>query len=351
MKKISVVAPCYYEELSVRMLYEKLTSVFATQLTEYDYEIVFADDDSRDGTRAILRGLCQEDPHVKAVLNAGNFGLSRNVFASLQRAEGDAVFLVFGDLQDPPELLPEFIKKWETGKYRVVIGQKTKSAENRFMSWMRKLYYAVVNLLSDKKQIRQFNGFGLYDKSFIEVLRQIEDPQPYLKAVVAEYAGEYGVVPYEHRKSARGRSNFNFYRNYDFAMEGITSSTKKLMRCATFCGAGLGVVSAIYGMYVLIRKLLFWSTYPAGLASIMVGVFLIGSLQLFFIGVLGEYVLSINTRTMRKPRVVVGEWIGFEPPESDGNTDKLMKHHQGVPLCPENTDKLMKGDKTDGADQ
>lgn len=319
MKKISVVVPCYNEEKSAVELYDRVKGIFEGALQRYDYEIVYADDYSRDDTRRIIRQLCKKDRRVKAVFNMANFGFGRNIFSALQQADGDAVFLVFGDLQDPPELLPEFVEKWEQGA-RVVVGQKTRSDENRFMFLMRRLYYFLIDELSDRKQVRQFTGFGLYDRRFIEIIREISDIQPYLKAVVSEYASDYAVVPYEQKKSKRGKSNFNFYRNYDFAMEGITSSTKKLMRMATLAGAGLGIASAVYGIYVLIRKLLFWSSFPAGLASIMVGVFLLGSIQLFFIGILGEYVLSINTRTMKKPRVVIDEKINFDAEES-GRTE------------------------------
>ena len=245
-----------------------------------------------------------------------NFGFSRNVFSALQSASGDAVFLVFGDLQDPPELLPEFVRKWEAGN-KVVIGQKVASDESLFMNWMRKGYYRVIRSLSDKPQIEEFNGFGLYDKKFIEILRDINDVQPYLKTIVSEYAPNHETVVYHHHKSGRGKSNFNFYRNYDFAMEGITSSTKKLLRMATFMGAGLGMFSVAYAVFVFVRKILFWDTYPLGQASIMIGIYLIGAIQLFFIGVLGEYMLSVNVRTMRKPRVVIDERINFDHDESD----------------------------------
>lgn len=311
MKKISVVVPCYNEEKSVVTLYSCIQKIFADELKNYDYELIFVDDYSTDETRKIIRELCEKNNHVKAVFNMANFGFSRNVFSALQQAEGDAAFLVFGDLQDPPELLPEFIKKWEEG-HRVVVGQKIQSDENRFMYFLRSVYYYWISKLSDKKQIRQFTGYGLYDKQFLKIMREIGDLQPYLKAVVAEYVTDYAVVKYRQKKSGRGKSNFNFYRNYDFAMEGITSSTKKLMRVATFSGAGLGVLSAIYGIYVVLRKIIFWTTYPFGIASISAGIFLLGSIQLFFIGILGEYVLSINTRTMKKPRVIIEEKINFE---------------------------------------
>lgn len=311
MKKISVVVPCYNEENSIEKLYQVVKDIFANQLKDYDYDLILADDHSKDQTRTRIRELCRQDRHVRAVFNMANFGFSRNVFNALQESDGDCAFLVFGDMQDPPELLPQFVKKWEEGNL-VVIGRKIASDESPIMNFFRKSYYGMIQCLSDKDQIREFNGYGLYDRKFIDVLREIDEIQPYLKTVVAEYAPDYAVIEYHHHKSARGKSNFSFYRNYDFAMQGLTSSTKKLMRMATLIGVILGIISAVYAISVLIRKLIYRDAFPAGMASIMVGVFLLGSIQLFFIGVLGEYVLSINTKTSKKPRVVVSERINFD---------------------------------------
>lgn len=324
--KISVVVPCYNEEHSIRELYEVVSGMFTAggSLEEYDYELILADDYSKDRTREMIRQLCSEDRHVRAVFNIANFGFSRNVFSALQEADGDAVFLVFGDLQDPPELLPAFVEKWKSGA-KVVIGQKVESDESRIMSFMRRCYYSMIQKLSDKPQIAEFNGFGLYDRKFIDIVRQIDDVQPYLKTVVAEYAPDYEVVFYHHRMSER-KSNYNFYRNYDFAMQGLTSSTKKLMRVSTFLGLLLAIIGVIYAMSVLIRKLIFWDNFPAGTASIMVGVFLFGAMELFFIGILGEYMLSVNTRTMRKPRVVVDERINF--PKKHKKKKHKKKHDE-----------------------
>lgn len=311
MKTISVTIPCWSEEKSVRQMYERLTKIFREQLSRYDYEIIYVDDYSPDNTRNEIRKLCAEDKHVKAVFNARNFGFSRNVFASLLYGTGDATFMLFGDLQDPPELLPQMVAEWEKGK-KVIIGQRTTGNENRLMYAMRKLYYKIMEKLADSKQIEHFNGFGLYDRSFIDVLRELDDPAPYLKGIVSELSIELSIIPYEQAASARGKSGSNFLKNYDLAMLGITSYTKILMRLATFVGAGLGVVSALFAIFVLISKLLNWNSYPYGTATIIIGVFFIGAVQLFFTGILGEYILSINTRSMRRPLVVVGEKINFE---------------------------------------
>lgn len=315
-KTISVTIPCWSEEKSIRQMYDRLVKVFREQLSQYDYEIIYVDDYSPDNTRAEIRKLCKEDKKVKAVFNARNFGFSRNVFATMQYGSGDATFMLFGDLQDPPELLPEMVKRWEAGS-KVVIGQRTKGNENPIMYTMRRFYYKLMGMLSDSKQIEHFNGFGLYDRSFIDILKKLDDPMPYLKGIVAELAIEQSIVPYEQAASLRGKSGANFLKNYDLAMQGITSYTKILMRIATFLGAGLGVISAIFAIFVLVSKILHWNQYPYGTATIIIGVFFIGAVQLFFMGILGEYVLSINTRSMKRPLVVVGEKINFEQSEEE----------------------------------
>ena len=316
MKTISVTIPCWSEEKSVRQMYDRLTKVFRERLSQYNYEIIYVDDFSPDHTREEIRKLCAEDKRVKAVFNAKNFGFNRNVFATMLYGSGDATFLLCGDLQDPPELLPEFVAQWEQGS-KVIVGQKTKSNESKLMYSLRTVYYKLIGGLSDSKQIQHFNGFGLYDKAFLEVMGQIDDPNPYLKGLVSEFGMDMKILPYEQAESLRGKSGFNFFKYYDVAMLGITSYTKILMRIATFAGAFLGIVSVALAVYIFISKLINWNSYPFGTAATLIGVFFIGAIQLFFIGILGEYILSINTRSMKRPLVVVGEKLNFgeEPPE------------------------------------
>jgi len=308
---ISVVIPSFNEERSVQEMVDRLSAVFRDDLPQYDYEIIFVDDFSTDGTRAEIRRIAAQDPRVKAVLNARNFGFHRNVFSALTYGSGDATFMLFGDLQDPPENLPEFVRAWESGK-QVVIGQRRSSDEGFVMTGLRHLYYAVIRWFSDTNQIPRFTGYGLYDREFIRILGEIEDIQPFFKAVVAEYGLNVEIVQYDQAKSARGKSNFNFLKNYDFAMQGITSSTKLLMRLATFIAAIVAIICLGFAVFVFINKLVNWDTYPVGEASTTVGIFFLGAVQLFFIGVLGEYILSINGRVTSKPRVVIGERVNFE---------------------------------------
>ena len=311
MKKISVTIPCYADEKCVPVMYERLTKVFSEQLPNYDYEIIFVDDYSPDNTREVIREYCARDKRVKGVFNARNFGYTRNVFATMQYGTGDATFLLFSDLQDPPEVLPQMVAEWEKG-HKVVVGQKVNSQESKILFFLRTIYYDVIGKLSDTRQIQHFDGFGLYDKAFIDVMRQIDDPYPYFKGLVSEFGMNIKVVQYEQAASLRGKSGQNFWKIYDAAMVGITSYTKILMRLATFIGAGLGIISALLALFVLISKLCNWDAYPYGTASILIGVFFIGAVQLFFLGILGEYILSINTRTMKRPLVVVDEKINFD---------------------------------------
>lgn len=321
MKTISVVIPCYNEEKSIMEMYERLSALFHVQLNRYNYEIIFVDDYSPDGTWHEIEKVCALDSKVKGVHNAKNFGFTRNVFATLTYGSGDATFMLFGDLQDPPEVLEEFVDKWEQG-HKVIIGQKRHSDENKLLFALRTAYYKIIGAFSDTKQLPHFNGFGLYDRAFIDVIRQLDDPQPYLKGVVAEFAMKQCVVQYDQKVSKRGKSGFNFMKYYDVAMIGITSYTKTLMRMATFLGVLVGILCVLFSIFVFINKLINWETFPAGTASIMIGIFFLGAVQLFFIGVLGEYILGINTRTMKRPLVVVDEKLNFE---NVGEKDKINK--------------------------
>jgi glycosyltransferase involved in cell wall biosynthesis len=311
MKKISIVVPSYNEEKSVHIMHEIITDLFKNELKTYDYELIFNDDYSTDNTRNELRTICSKDKKVKAVLNAKNFGYTRNLFYSLTQASGDAVFMLFGDLQDPPELLPKFIAEWESG-YRVIIGQKLSSEESKFLYFLRSIFYKVMDRLSSVKQFQHFTGYGLYDKMFIDVIKQIEDPNPYLKGIVGEFGMNIKVLNYPQRESNRGKSNVNFSKAYDVVMLAVTSYTKTLMRVATFVAGILGIISILLAFIVFVNKLLDWNSYPLGISTIIIGVFFIGAIQLFFIGILGEYILSINTRTLKRPLVVPEEKLNFD---------------------------------------
>ncbi len=311
MKKISVLIPTYNEEENVRPLVQAIVKEFETKLGEYDYEIVFIDNDSKDDTRVILRQLVAEDRHIKAIFNAKNFGQFNSPYYGLMQTTGDCTILMCADFQDPVEMIPKFVNEWERG-YKIVIGQKTTSRENKIMYWLRSCYYKAIKRFSDVEQIEHFTGFGLYDKDFINVLRNLKDPTPFLRGIVAELGYKRKEIPYEQQKRRAGKTSNNFYSLYDAAMLSFTSYTKIGLRMATFIGAGIALLSFVLGMVYLVLKLIYWDSFVAGTAPALIGMFFLGSIQLVFLGLLGEYVLSINQRIMNRPLVIEEERIGFE---------------------------------------
>lgn len=311
MKKISVVVPCYNEEDNVVPISEAIIHILKTELSGYDYELLFIDNDSRDRTRELLRELCRQNPKIKAIFNAKNFGQFKSPYYGLLQATGDCAVLVVADFQDPVELIPRFVKEWENG-YRIVTGIKTSSKENKLMYFLRSCYYKLIKKLSDVEQIEHFTGFGLYDKKFIDVLRQLDEPMPFLRGIVAELGFRRKDISYEQPKRRAGKTSNNFYRLYDAAMLSITSYTKAGLRLATFFGSICSVLSMAIAVIYLVMKLLYWDLFQAGTAPILIGMFGLGSIQLFFIGLLGEYILTINSRVMKRPLVVEEERLNFE---------------------------------------
>ena len=310
-KLISVVIPTYNEEANVGPMVETLTGIFEEELPQYDYEILFIDNHSTDGTRAILRGICAENRRVKAIFNARNFGQLRSPVHGLKQAYGDCVVRLNADFQDPPSLIPTLVREWEKGT-KIVIGVKKKTEEGRFMAFLRKQYYKILRKITDIGHIENFTGFGLYDKAFVDVVRSIHDPLPYLRGMIAELGYDYVTVPYDRPKRRAGKSKNNFYSLYDVGMVGITSYSKVVLRLATFAGFGVGAVSILIGIIYLILKLVFWDRFRAGMAPMLIGMFFLGAAQLVFIGLLGEYILSINARVLDRPLVVEEERINFE---------------------------------------
>jgi len=311
MKKISIVVPCYNEEENVVPMSEAIKKLFEATLTAYDYELIFIDNDSKDKTRVLLRGICAENKKVKVILNAKNFGQFKSPYYGLLQATGDCAVLVACDFQDPVELIPDFVKEWENG-YKIVSGIKTSSKESKIMYFLRSCYYKLIKKLSDVEQIEHFTGFGLYDRKFLEVLKKLDDPTPFLRGIVAELGFRRKDIEYEQPRRRAGKTSNNFYRLYDGAMLSITSYTKVGLRLATLFGAICGVISVIIAIVYLVMKLMYWDRFSAGMAPMLIGMFVLGSIQLFFIGLMGEYILSINSRVMKRPLVVEEERINFE---------------------------------------
>ncbi len=315
-KKISVVIPTYNEEGNVKPLAQAIVNVMEKELPEYDYEIIFIDNHSKDNTRLFLRQLCGDNQKIKAIFNARNFGQIRSPVYGLKQAKGDCVIRMCADFQDPVEMIPKFVREWEKG-WKIVIGIKKSSKEKKMMYWIRTLYYKLIRKITDIDHIEHFTGFGLYDKAFVDVVRNLHDPMPYLRGIIAELGFDYMAIPYEQQKRKAGKSKNNFYSLYDYAMIGITSYSKVVLRMATFVGFIVGGISFVAGIIYFILKLLYWDRFSAGMAPLLIGVFFLGSMQLFFIGFLGEYVLSINTRVLDRPLVVEELRLNFEEPKQE----------------------------------
>ena len=304
------MTPCYNEALNVEVLYERVRAVFE-HLGQNSYEHVFIDNASTDGTVDRLRSLASRDKRVKVIVNTRNFGHIRSPYHALLQCKGDAVIVLASDLQDPPELIPEFLKKWKAG-YRVVLGVKATSEDSAIMFTIRKLYYALIDRLSDERQVRDSTGFGLYDRSFLEVLRTLDDPYPYFRGIVAELGFSYATVPYAQQRRAQGVTKNNWYTLYDIGIQGIMNHSKIPLRFATMLGLASAVLSLAAAGGYLVMKLVFWSDLPIGIAPIIIGMFFLASVQLLFLGVLGEYVGSIYTQVRNRPLVVERERINFD---------------------------------------
>ena len=311
MKKISIMIPCFNEVENVGPISEAVISIMANELPQYDYELLFIDNHSEDGTRDKLEELCRGNKKIKAIFNVTNFGQFNSPFYAMCQTTGDCTVSMSCDFQDPPELIPVFVREWENG-YKIVSAIKTTSKENAFIFFLRKCYYKIIRNMSTVKMIENFTGTGLYDKSFINLLRQLDDPIPFLRGIVAEYNFKRKEVPFTQGKRRAGKTHNNFYSLYDAAMLSITSYTKIGLRLATFIGFISAAVSFVIAMVYLIMKLTHWYSFSAGLAPMVIGVFLIGSLQLFFIGLMGEYILNINTRIIHRPLVVEEKRLNFD---------------------------------------
>lgn len=316
-KTVSVLVPCYNEQDNVVPLAGEITAFFEKRLPQYDYELVFIDNFSRDMTRQRIAGLCAQNPRIKAIFNAKNFGQIRSPFYGLMQTTGDCTILMCADFQDPVEMIGDFVRAWEEG-YKIVVGIKNKSRENWLMYLLRSIYYRTIHRIAEVEQIEHFTGFGLYDRAFIDVLRKLDDPMPYMRGIVAELGFERKEIRYEQQRRRFGKTKNNWYSLYDYAMVGITSYSKIVMRLATIFGFISAAVSLAGSVVYFILKLLYWDRFPAGTAPILIAVLFLGSLQLFFIGFLGEYILNINTRVMKRPLVVEERRINFDPPRAQG---------------------------------
>lgn len=311
MKKISIMIPCYNEVENVEPMCEAVIAELESSLSKYDYEIVIIDNASTDGTRDKIEKLCSGNKKIKAIFNVTNFGQFNSPFYGMCQCTGDCVIPVCCDFQDPIELIPTLVSYWEQG-HKIVSAVKTSSKENPILYFLRGIYYKLIKSMSDVKMIEHFTGFGLYDKSFIKILRELDDPTPFLRGIVAELGYKRVDIPYEQQKRKAGKTHNNWYTLYDAAMLSFTSYTKAGLRIATIMGFLMSGISLLVSIIYLILKLIYWDRFVAGMTPVLLSVCILGSLILFFIGLLGEYVLSMNKRIMKRPLVIEEERLNFE---------------------------------------
>ena len=316
MKKISVMIPCYNEVDNVQPISEAVVQIMERELSNYDYELLFIDNCSTDGTRDKLEQICKKNKKIKAIFNVTNFGQFNSPFYGMCQTTGDCTISMCCDFQDPVELIPRFVEEWEKG-HKIVSAIKTSSRENPILYFLRSAYYKIIKSMSTTQMIEHFTGFGLYDKSFISILKELDDPIPFLRGIVAEYGHGFNriEIAYEQAERRAGKTHNNFYTLYDAAMLSFTSYTKVGLRLATFIGFLSSGISLLVALISFIMKITHWYSFQFGNAPLIIGVYLIGSVQLFFIGLLGEYVLNINTRVIKRPLVVEEKRINFEENE------------------------------------
>lgn len=309
MKFISIVTPCYNEEGNVEDLYQQIKNIFA-DLKDYNYEHIFIDNASTDKTVDILKDIVKKDRNVKIIVNTRNFGHIRSPYYGLLQASGDAVILMAADLQDPPGLIRGFIKKWEED-YKIVVGVKSKSEENPIIFGIRKLYYNLIKKFSEIEQIENFTGFGLYDRKFINILKQLDEPYPYFRGLITEIGFKRAEIKFVQAKRKKGKSKNNFYTLYDMAMLGFVNYSLIPLRMATFIGFVVSILSLFVAIVYFMYKLIFWKRFQVGIAPLVIGLFFFSAVQLFFIGIIGEYIGAIYTRAKKRPLVIERERINF----------------------------------------
>lgn len=309
MKLISIVTPCYNEEKNVAGLYNEVKNIFA-ELKNYRYEHIFIDNASTDNTVNILKGIAAVDKNVKIIVNLKNYGHLKSPFYAILQASGEAAMFVAADFQDPPVLIKDFIDRWERG-YKVVVGIKSRSKENPLMFMVRKIYYSLIQSVSTSEQIKNFTGFGLYDRSVIEILRQYDERYPYFRGLISELGFEIAKIEFTQPIRKKGRSNNNFYTLFDLAMLGIVNYSVLPLRIATFVGLITAVVSFLIALFYLFYKIIFWNSFQVGIAPLVIGIFFFSAVQLFFIGIIGEYIGAIYTQVKKRPLVIEKERVNF----------------------------------------
>lgn len=324
MKKISILIPCYNEALNIELMYEAVSKQMVNMF-KYDYEIIFADNDSKDNSQEILRKIAKNDVKVKVILNQTNFGPDRSVVNLYKNASGDCIIGIPCDFQEPPELIPVLIEQWEKG-FDVVLGQKNKSKENFIKYNLRTAYYNIIESFSDYKTLKHVTGFGLIDKKVMDILliTQIQDPEYALRNLITEYGFNIKLLPYEQNKRERGKSSYSLYKYFHFAINSLCSTSIKPLHIMTLLGFFISICCFIVALVYFIYKLIFWNEFSVGIAPVAIGLFFVSGVQLFCIGMLGEYIGILVRRVTRKSLVVEKEKINFDSEQETENENETV---------------------------
>jgi glycosyltransferase involved in cell wall biosynthesis len=307
-KMISIVTPCYNEEDNIAELHRRIAD--AMDKLPYDYEHILIDNASTDNTVRIIKSITAVDRRVKLIVNARNFGHIRSPYYGILQSRGDACILIASDLQDPPEMIPEFINRWKEG-YKTVLAIKPESEESTAMFFLRKAYYRFITKISEVPLVQNATGAGLFDRAVVNILRDIQDPYPYFRGLLCEIGFPIATVPFKQPRRQRGVTKNNFYTLYDIAMLGITNHSKIPLRLMTMGGFLLSFVSLVVAIGFFIAKIFFWNSFQFGTAPMLIGIFFFAAVQTFFIGVLGEYVATMHTQVRNMPLVVELERVNF----------------------------------------
>ncbi|MEG1517378.1 MAG: glycosyltransferase family 2 protein [Raoultibacter sp.] len=331
-KKISICIGTFNEEGNVENAYERVTAVMQA-LPAYDYEILFSDNDSQDNTRPLIRELAAKDKRVKAIFNSRNFGSGRSGRNMINNSTGDGVVVMPCDLQDPPEMIPDFVKYWEEG-YPVVMGQKAESKNNAFDRFLRKTYYAIIDYFSEVPQVKQVTGFGLFDRCVIDELARTNDTETSMRHLIADLGYRTKLLPYTQAKRTAGKSSYNLYRFVDFGIMSLCSTSRKPLFMMTMLGCIASCISFLIGIVYLVYKLVFWDSFVAGSTPVLIGVFFLGSVQLFCLGLIGEYIgiISERLKSSVRPLVTEDERINFDS-ESFSVISRCDKEKSDASAC------------------
>ena len=309
MKKISILTPTYNESENIKELCQSIQKVMSN--LDYDYEHIVIDNASSDGTIDILKELCRNNKKLKVILNNKNYGHLNSPFYGILQTSGDATIYINSDFQDPPELIPEYIKLWEQGN-KIVLGQKNRSDENFVIKNFRSIYYKILSKISYSDLTLNTTGSGLFDCSVVKNLKKIDDPIPYLRGLISEIEGNVKLLKFDQPKRKSGNSKNNLFTLFDLAMLGVVKHSKFPLRLMVLTGFIISLIAILVSIIFLFYKLLFWNSFNLGIAPLVIGLFFFSGFQIFLLGLLGEYISVILSHVRKLPLVIEKERINFE---------------------------------------